>query len=171
VTQPTSYTNCRDAIRSGDLLAFSHRRWRSWTDWKIQGVRLAQQSEYAHVGIAVVFGKRIWVIEAVKPVVRIVPLSLLLPAYWIHMSVDWTEEVDTYAMSFIGKAFYSEWEAVMAFIGLNSRDNDAWECGELVKAIYHKCGIILPGRDIPADIMNDVLQQGKGMVLLTKDNT
>ena len=71
------YSEYRDQIKSGDLLAWSHRGFRSWHDFKVQAVRLFTQSEYSHVGIAWVVGGRVFVIEAVEPRVRIFPLSKL----------------------------------------------------------------------------------------------
>ena len=81
------YANIRQHIKSGDLLAWSHRApwWASLRDCKIALVRLFTRSEYCHVGIAWVLGGRVFVIEAVKPEVRIYPLSKLAPFYWVQV--------------------------------------------------------------------------------------
>lgn len=36
------YKEIRPLIKSGDILAWSHRGWKSWYDIKIQFVRMAQ---------------------------------------------------------------------------------------------------------------------------------
>ncbi len=164
MTHPTDYQHCRDAIRSGDLLAWSHTGWKTWTDWKIQAVRFFTQSEYAHVGLAMVFGGRVWVLEAVKPVVRIVPLSNLLPAYWVHLPVKWTWNAEEYAFSLVGKAKYSEWEAIKAYFGRNV-NGEAWQCAELVHAVLQQCGLHLPCLDTPAEMVKAAQKLG-GVVLL-----
>jgi hypothetical protein len=59
------YEAAREKVKSGDLLAWSHRGWRSWYDIQIQLVRFFTQSEYSHVGIAWVVGGRVH-IPAIK---------------------------------------------------------------------------------------------------------
>lgn len=46
------YAESRDSIRTGDLLAWSHRGIKSFYDFKVWLVRLFTQSEYTHVGVA-----------------------------------------------------------------------------------------------------------------------
>jgi len=58
------YSEVRDTIKSGDLLAWSHRGWRTWYDIKIQAVRFFTQSEFSHVGVAWAVGGRVFVLEA-----------------------------------------------------------------------------------------------------------
>ena len=79
------YKQARPMIRSGDVLAWSHRGIRSWHDLKIWLVRMFTRSEYSHVGTAWVVGNRVFVIEAVMPKVRIYPLSKLGDFYWLQM--------------------------------------------------------------------------------------
>lgn len=163
-----TYLDARPRIKSGDLLAFTTTGWGTWHDWKSQAVRAATRSEYDHVGISWVFGGRVWVIESVKPVVRIVPLSSLLPAYWVHLPVDWTPDAEEYALSLVGIARYSEWEAVKAFFGSNNRADDRWQCAEMAKAVLARCGLTITGRDTPTDMVRGAQQLGGAVVLLEK---
>src|SRR3990172_2868969 len=78
-----NYKSHRTSIKTGDVLVWSHRKISSWYDFKIMLIRLFQMSEYVHVGVAIVMGGRVWVLEAVSPGVRFVPLSNLLPCYLI----------------------------------------------------------------------------------------
>ena len=146
-------------------MAWSHRGWRTWYDLKIQFVRMFTQSEYSHVGIAWVFGGRVFVIESVTPVIRIVPLSNLLPCYWINTGASWGSDAEEYALSLVGTGRYSQWEAIKAFFGANNTTNNAWECAEFVKAVLEKDGIVLPGRAVPSDVVYAAQKRGSTVLL------
>lgn len=153
------YKNIRPAIKSGDILAWTHRKWTSWYDIKVMMVRLFQLSEYCHVGLALVEDGRVWVLEAVTPYVRKVPLSDELPCYVITGN-GLTEEQKLKAISLVGKAEYSQWEAIKAFFGKNTLNDDRIECAEYV------CQILdLPCKAIPTTVVDYKLSQG---ALLTK---
>ena len=111
------YTDAREHLKSGDLLAWSHDRWRSWYDIKIQLVRMFTRSEYCHVGVCWCVGGRVFVLEAVSDGVRIFPLSRLLPFYWVPLSAAWEDEVEAWALRQVGER-YSQWLAVVAGLGL-----------------------------------------------------
>jgi hypothetical protein len=127
------YAEARPQIKSGDLLAWSHRGWRSWYDIQIQLVRFFTQSEYSHVGVAWVTGGRTFVIEAVTPKVRIFPLSKLGDFYWIPDFIDWTPELEERALSYVGTE-YSKLEALSAFFG-QSWDSAKMQCAKLAMTI------------------------------------
>ena len=115
------------------------------------------------MGIAWVFGGRVFVIESVQPMVRIVPLSNLLPCYWVHLpDVLWTRDTEEYALSLVGTAKYSQLEAIKAFFRLNHSEN-LWECAELVKAIYEHCRVFLPGKATPTEVVRDAQCLGGGV--------
>lgn len=137
------YTNERDNIRSGDVLAWSHRGVRSWHDLKIWFVRLFQRSEYSHVGIAWVTGDRVFVIEAVQPLVRIFPLSKLLDdgAYWITTNAPWEPTTKALALECVGDK-YSQPQAVQAPFEEPPEDR-LWQCAELVGQVLRVDGIEL----------------------------
>jgi len=159
------YADYRDRIRSGDVLAWSHIPLRSFYDLLIWIVRIVTVSEYAHVGLALKIGGRVWVLESVSPVVRLVPLSNLLPVYVIPIGTHWTPEVEEYALSLVGKAKYSRWEAVKAFFGQNE-DDEAWECAELVKEVLEKAHVRFAGRAVPSDVVLAAQKRCGAMLLL-----
>ena len=154
-----SYLDARSQIKSGDLLAWSHRGWRTWYDWKIQIVRLATRSEYSHVGIAWVTGGRVFVLESVSPLARIVPLSTLLPCYWIPTGAAWSYEAEEYALSLVGTAKYSQWEAVKALFWRN-KDDARWQCAELVLSVLARCRVFLNCRATPSEVVYSALLAG-----------
>jgi hypothetical protein len=128
-----NYQDARPDIKSGDLLAWSHRSWRSWYDIKIQIVRFFTQSEYSHVGVAWVVGNRILVIEAVMPKVRIYPLSSLGTFYWVPGFLRWDDSMETKALDYVGTE-YSQTEAVAAYFE-RSIHPDAMQCAKLVATL------------------------------------
>lgn len=166
------YADIREQIKSGDLLAWSHRAsmFASWHDFKIGMVRLITRSEYSHVGTALVMGGRVWVTEAVSPLPRIVPLSNALPFYWVPLDATWTHETETRALALIGKdrIVYSQAEAVRGALGtIDPGKDDLWMCAEMAWCIARWCGIDL-GKDVtPRGLVEAAL--GRGAFLLRID--
>lgn len=150
------YSTVRPAIKSGDVLAWSHRKLRSWYDFKIMLVRLFTMSEYSHVGLAVVMGGRVWVLEAVTPRIRLVPLSNLLPCYVVSGNKMTKEEINS-ALDWVGRGDveYSQIEAIKGYLGKNDRADGAVQCAELVNIILG-----LPCRDTPSATVAYMLENG-----------
>lgn len=158
-----SYKVNREKIKSGDVLAWTHKGIKSWADFEIYIVRLAQRSEYSHVGVAWVIADRLFILESVGSGVRIFPLSKELPCYHIPMDLEWTKEVENYALSKIGEP-YSKWEAICGFItGKTTKNDSKWQCAEYTKAILSKAGVETSGRTTPSGLINALLDQGKSL--------
>lgn len=141
------YADVRSTIRSGDLLAWSHRGWRTWHDFKIQMVRMFTRSEYSHVGVAWVVGGRVFVIEAVQPLVRVYLLSKLGGFYHIPTVAPWKPETEELALSHVGVP-YSQLDAVRAFFKPLGR-SVVTECAALVLNVLHADGVDLGDRATP----------------------
>ncbi len=145
------YSDVRRTIKSGDLLAWSHRRWKNWHDIKIQIVRFFTQSEYSHVGTAWVVGERVFVIEAVQPLVRIFPLSELGDFYFIPTFGIWNKESEEFALKQVGCP-YTQLEAIKAFFS-RLKPNGKWECAELCIAIAERMGVNLGTISTPTHVV------------------
>ena len=144
------YKEHRSKIKSGDLLAWSHEGWRTWRDWKIQMIRIFTRSEYSHVAVAWVVGGRVLVIEAVRPMARIYPLSKLGDFYHLPMNAPWKPETEEATLNFVGTE-YSQLAALKAFfrgIGYGAR-----ECAQLVITVSKSDGIDLGERAVPDAVM------------------
>lgn len=128
------YSLIRPTIKTGDVLAWTHRWQWTWYDFQCMVVRAVTMSEYSHVGIAAVIEGRVWVLESVTPVARLVPLSSELPCYLISAD-ELTREQFERGIGLIGKARYSKWEAIRGYFGRNSLRNRDWQCAEFVKHI------------------------------------
>ena len=147
------YADARPLIRSGDLLAWSHRApwYRSWYDFKIALVRMFTMSEYSHVATAWVVGGRVFAIEAVMPLVRIYPLSKLGEFYHLPLGAKFDDDVLEFALSKVGEP-YSQVQAMQAFFHLPS-DDGLWECAELVRKLAMLEGIDLGLNATPSEIV------------------
>lgn len=171
VTETINYLNKRREIKTGDLLAWTHRTspFKSWHDFKVWVVRLAQLSEYSHVGIAYWEDERLYVIEAVTPRPRKVLLSESLPCWHTEMDLHWTNTATAKVWDFTHnpRYQYSAMEAVKAFFGLNSKANSRTECAELVTTIFEMCGVYLGCRDTPSEVMLAAQKSGGSTVLLS----
>lgn len=144
-----NYADTRPKFQSGDLFALTHTSWKTLYDLQIQAVRVFTESEYAHVGMIMVFAGRIFVVEAVTPFVRLVPLSKFAKSgfYWIPMNLPPCDAEVELAFSMVGVATYSRWEAVKAFFKrFKVGTNAVWECAEAV--ITWRAASLVPLGDI-----------------------
>jgi hypothetical protein len=156
-----SYLEVRPGIKSGDLLAWSNRKVESFKDLLLQVVRIFTKSEYTHVGVAWVVDERVFVIEAVMPVVRIYPLSSLTPFYLIPLKLEWKKETENFALEQIGLD-YSIMQAVESLYECPNVD-DNWQCAELAHAIILKDGVDLGNNYTPADLVRNALRISDGL--------
>lgn len=164
------YAAARPTIKSGDLLAFTHRSWRTWKDIKIQLVRLATQSEYSHVGIAwVPQGGRVFVLEAVTPCTRIFPLSLSGDFYHLGMDAPWYDCTEEFALSHIGVE-YSQRNAVRAFFKPLEKGNVS-ECAAYVREVLLVDGINLGDMSRPDAVVQAALARGARLNFINNGTT
>jgi hypothetical protein len=161
------YQDARPQIKSGHVLAWSHRGWASWHDFQIQIVRMFTRSEYSHVGVAWVIGGRVFVIESVVGGIRIFPLSRLLPFYYLPIVADWTEQVEEYALAHLGEP-YSKLECIQAFFEPLTIDGH-WECAKLVIAIAAQMGIELGTSAIPSDVVKALMSKYNVNIILVEE--
>jgi hypothetical protein len=153
------YETYRESIKSGDILAFSHEGWKSWSDIKTQAVRIFTRSNYSHVGVAVVLAGRVMVLENVVPYARLYPLSQRGSFYHIGMKdVVWTGELEEKAFSYIGSK-YSQWQAIKAFFVNLGRGNTS-QCAALVSELMYAANIYMGDRQTPDAIVLQSLLLG-----------
>lgn len=161
------YDEARTLMQSGDIIAFSHEGWGSWSDIESQIVRMATRSEFSHVGIlAPPLAGRVMILEAVVPKIRIFPLSHLLPFYWVPMGRPLTDQAFEFAMSRVGEK-YSKWEAILGYLS-ETHNNKKWQCAEYVRAIINVMDEVFCGKNTPTDIIHDALSLGHPLHLVTK---
>lgn len=172
------YSDYRNNIKAGDVIATSHRaKWYgSWYDFKIAVVRAVTQSEYSHVGLVVNWGSRLMVLEAVEPFVRIYPLSNIVNEAGEFYHVPIPHKIDLtgsgafdYALGKVGQS-YSQIDA-MRSIFTRLKDDARWECAEYVQSCLKVAGMdITDGiKSTPTDVVLALMRLGAGCILVTKD--
>lgn len=160
------YTNVRPLIKSGDLIALTHRRARSWYDLQVWAVRVGTASEYCHVAQVWAVGGRLWVLEAVTPLVRMVPLSHFAAEgfYWVPLNTDMSEIELEDALEQIGRARYSKWQAILAFFGRLKLGADRMtQCCEYVITNRRRSGVDLGPVATPARVVQAALNRGASL--------
>jgi hypothetical protein len=69
------------------------------------------------------------------------------------------------AFELVGKAKYSQWEAIKAYFGKNKNPN-AWQCAEFVQEVLYTNGTDLKCKDTPSEIVFAAQKLGKEMVFI-----
>jgi hypothetical protein len=158
------YSVARSKIKSGDLIAFSHGSWKSWSDIKTNMIRIFTRSAFSHVGIAWVVGGRVLILEAVMPKIRIYPLSLLGDFYHLPQKAKWKKETEEYALSKIGTD-YSQYVAVSAFFS-PVEDENVQQCCAYAIEVMEREGIDLGPMARPDTVVQKALDNGSSMVFV-----
>lgn len=157
------YAKARELITDGDLVFWSHYDWGTWYDLQVQAVRIGTRSEFCHVGVAHLHGGRVWIIEAVKPVVRMVPLSNLLKdgAFFVNVNKPIGGDELEFLLSTIGRGEYSTKQAIQGQIEtLDIGQDDEWQCAELAITARKKSGLDLGCKATPSEVWHAALQYG-----------
>lgn len=157
------YSECRDEIQAGDLVVFTHYKWASLYDIQVQLVRLFSLTEYTHVGVIVKIGNRLFIAESVSPVVRLVPLSNFAEEgfFVIPTRNPMTDEELEYLLKHVGKAKYSKWQAIKAWLNdLDIGKDGEFECAEYVIAARRLSSLDLGPRAVPACVVQEALNKG-----------
>ncbi len=151
------YLDHKHHIRTGDLLVWSNVPVGGSSKFIGSAIRLFTMSEYCHVGIAWVIGKRVFVVEAVPPSIRIYPLSKLIPFYHVKMSLA-PNEADVEALiSRVGES-YSRIQAIMSYFKAPTPDNE-WQCVEYAKDFYKRFDLEFGDVWTPSDFVESVLSK------------
>ena len=141
------YAQIRPSIRSGDLIAQSHGDWLTWSGFKVNLVRMFTKSTYSHVGVAWVIGGRVLILEAVKPKLRIYPMSRIGDFYLLPIQTAWSEATESLALKNVG-VDYSELVAMRAFFG-PLKKGEVQQCAAYALAVLREDGIDLGNVAIP----------------------
>jgi hypothetical protein len=160
------YSEIRNTLKTGDIVAISAKpKLKYFAGWL---VRLFTQSEYSHVGMIWIHQGRAFILEAVHPKVRIVPLSLVLPFYVVQMNITPNMEALDEAFSQVGVGEYSVVEAIKSYFGLNSVNKEI-QCVEYVKSILNKMGINITSKDTPAEFVLGLQKLGNPIIFVEQD--
>ena len=152
------YSTARPLIRSGDLVSQSHGDWTTFRGIKTNIVRIFTRSTYSHVGIAWVIGGRVFMLEAVKPKLRIYPMSKIGDFYLLPLQARWCEVAENLALEKVG-VDYSELVAMKAFFE-PLRQGEARECAAYALTVLAMDGIDLGNRATPDAVVLAAMKRG-----------
>lgn len=152
-----NYSEVRQNIRSGDLLAWDHRKWGTWYDFKNQMIRFFTRSEYVHVAVAWVIGGRVFALEAVPPLTRIYPLSKLGDFYHIPLGTSWRDETEEFALSHIGQPYYMA--SAVGSLFRDMKPGGTNYCSEYAAAVLSREGVDLGKVGTPSAIIKEALRR------------
>jgi len=134
------YSEIREKIRTGDLVA-----WDKPTDPGLTGLFLKlyqkiTKARYTHVGVAVVLGERVMMVEATPPEVRLYPLSMSSDFYLIKTDISRVSKHLDIVLSELGKP-YNLLDFFKNVIGFSDSNRDYY-CSQLVSRYYNEIGYI-----------------------------
>lgn len=160
------YARARPGFRSGDLIAQSGGGWGSWSAIQVGAVRVFTMSTYSHVGVVEVDQStgRVYVVEAVRPVARRVPLSTIGSFYQLPMRARWTFATCEYVRSIIGTP-YSRWDAIKAFFKPLPA-GAVTECAALVREVMRMAGVDLGPMSRPDSVVQRALELGSAITFV-----
>jgi hypothetical protein len=164
-----TYAAARPRIKSGDIMALSHFAWSDWYDIQVQMVRTFTQSDYCHVGLIWGVADRLFVIEAVNPLVRLVPLSKYAAEgfFWIPTEAPISDDELEYALADVGVGQYSKWQAVLAFLRrLRIGADQLKSCAEFLIECRNRSGVDLGDTATPAAVVRHLQEAGRPVWLV-----
>ena len=160
------YATARPLIRSGDLISQSHGDWTTWRGIKINLIRMVRRTTYSHVGVAWVIGGRVLILEAVKPRLRIYPMSRIGDFYLLPLQAQWSQAAEAVALKNVG-AEYSELVAMQAAFGPLDT-GEVRQCAAYALAVLRAGGIDLGNAAIPDALVLAAMQRGATCTLITQ---
>lgn len=150
------YQNIRSKIKTGDLVFFSNRGWKTWSDIESQIVRFFTRSNFSHVGMAYVQSGRVLILEAVGTGVRLHPLSDRLPGHLAVNPKQLDKHAEYWAFAQIGKPYESKLRMVWDYIFNKnvSSEKERFQCGEYVNQILKENGQQVAKDDSPSALFD-----------------
>lgn len=163
------YSQIRNSIETGDLLAWRITRATTIFDFILLLYQKFFKAKFAHVAVAVRVENRLFAVEAVPNMVRIIPLSMLGNFYLIRAGVEDNGRHFGILARHLGKT-YSLLDLVKNLLGIKGDDSELY-CSELALQYYEEIGYFVEQFDefderipTPDDIVERVLAESKGLI-------
>ncbi len=134
------YSKVRGEIRTGDLLAWRTTKINSFFDFVLYLYQKILGAQYTHVGIAVRFGDRLFIVEATPPVVRIWPISKTESFYLFKTHIEDNPIHLDYLFKNLGKT-YSIFDLLKSLLKIGNHNNEFY-CSEYAGDFYNKVGYL-----------------------------
>lgn len=149
----STYEEQRCKIKSGDVVVFSRPGI----------VTFFTNSPYSHVGLVYKVSGRLFVLEAVHPYIRIVPLSNFAKEgfHVLSMKTPMSSAETEFALSVVGASRYSYMDCVKAYFKKLKIGKDSnYQCAEYVITCRLLSGVNLGDSATPEDVVKSALAQG-----------
>lgn len=149
------------SIQSGDLLAWSHDPYSTWTDLTLKTIGKLTKSKYGHLGIAWRchdgLDDELFVIEATIPKVRMARVTTDRPFHCVPMNVEWNNFNKTFLLSKLDYP-YGIIDAIRGGLGWKTRRDMKLQCAELAHAFYEASGIFLRKEYTPGKLVTNAVE-------------
>lgn len=152
------YSQARSQIKSGDLLAWRGRGPIAWL------IRTVTGGSWTHVGVAWWLHGRLFILEAKEGSgVQIRAASAAFPFDWLALGFDWSEKVEQFALSRLGKP-YSYIDALQAGLGF-PLTQEGYICSEYAAELFRRMDAraSLLSSPTPTKLVQFWLNQGAGL--------
>lgn len=163
------YSQVRDTIRTGDLLAWRITKASGIFDFILMIYQKVFKAKFSHVAIALRIGDRLFAVEAVPKAVRLIPLSMLGNFYLIRAGVEEHAGLFDRLVRHVGK-LYSVVDLAKALVAIKGDDSELY-CSELALDFYESIGYFQIDIDefddrvpTPDDIVERVMAQASALI-------
>ena len=168
------YSEIKKEIKTGDLIAWDSPKYSSLLTFVLFLYQKITGTLYTHVGIVVKIGGRLYVVEAVPPMVRIFPLENHKRFYWIDATINAPAVKQlNFLTAKVGKP-YSILDMFKIYLNMENSKEDYY-CSELAADFYTHFGYITdPEAGYSPDTIVKAISEREGVdvvkVLMDKGN-
>lgn len=168
-TKQHLYSDVRDTLQTGDLIATRTTKIETFFDFVLYWYQKLFKRRFSHVGVVLRVGDRIFIVEAVPKVVRMIPLSMYSNFYLIRTGVKDSSRHFHNLTRHLGKP-YSLLDLIKGMLNIKGSENDLY-CSELALTFYQDIGYFTDVVDefdehtsTPDELVDWVLTQSKSEI-------
>ncbi len=134
------YSKIRSELKTGDLLIWKTSRFKSLSGLAHYIYQKITGDIYAHVGLVLKEGNRVFVVEATPPAVRLFPLSMSGDFGYVPLELELNDKHIDFLLSDLGKK-YSLWDLVRSLFKWSNSNNEFY-CSEFCSVFYNQIGLL-----------------------------
>lgn len=135
------YSEIRDTLKTGDLVSWKAGKVNSLFSAVLKIYQKILKPKSVHVGIVLVIGGRVFVVEARPPQIRIYPLSRMENFYLIRTNIPEDKNDVDLLLTEIGVE-YGLFDLVRGIVFADGKNNKEMYCSELASIYYEDVGTL-----------------------------
>ena len=143
--QVAYYSQVKDTIQTGDLLAWKITRFNSIFTFVLYLYHKLFKAKYSHVAVVLRLGDRVFAVEATSPQVRMMPIHRLGNFYLVKAGVQAQKRHTSLLTEHLGKK-YGLMDMVLDMFDVETNDEELY-CSELAKQFYEDIGFFATSSD------------------------